>query len=49
MGDINNMRLKDFYGVLDFFNNRQKRKTGKPVELKQSQKDMIKRVRENDK
>ena len=44
MGDINNMSLKDFYGILDFLKRQDDKKSGKPVKLRESQKEMIKKM-----
>ena len=49
MEDINNMSIKDFYNLNKFLNRREKMRTHKPVELKQSQKDMIQATKERDK
>ena len=44
--DINNMSLNEFNGIIQFTNRRKNIHDGKPVKLKQSQKDMIKRAKE---
>jgi len=46
MEDINNMSLTDFYGILRFSKKRQDKREGKPIPLKESQKEMIRRTRE---
>ena len=46
MADINNMSMKDFHHLLKFLKRRENMREGKPVELKQSQKDMIKKAKE---
>ena len=46
MSDVNNMSMKDFTNLLKHLERKNRMKTGKPVKLKQSQKDMIKKAKE---
>ena len=48
MYDINHMKFKDFLNLLDYVEYRDKKQSGKPVPIKESQKDMIKRLKERD-
>lgn len=45
MEDINNMSLKDFYGLNWYMNKIENMRSGKPIPLKESQKEMIKRAK----
>jgi hypothetical protein len=49
MEDINNMALKDFNNLLKYLSRRNKIREGKPVPLKESQKEMIKITKEKNK
>jgi len=46
MKDINKMSMKDFDGMMVYLKNKKNIDERKPIPLKQSQKDMIKRTKE---
>jgi hypothetical protein len=45
MEDINNMSMKDFNGLMKYVTIRERKRSGKPVPLRDSQKEMIKRAK----
>jgi len=45
MEDINNMTMKDYYGLCEYLELREKMRDNKPIPLKESQREMIKRTK----
>jgi len=48
MGDINSMKLKDFYGLMKHLKRRNNIQKGEPVPLRSSQKEMIRITKEKE-